>query len=30
MLALTLAVLLSGPAAEDPAVARFGKPLKGL
>jgi hypothetical protein len=32
MLAVTLAVMcLSAPAAaEDPAVARFGKPLKGL
>ena len=29
MLALTLAVMLSAPAG-DPAVARFGKPLKGL
>jgi hypothetical protein len=30
MLALTLAVMLSAPAAGDAAVARFGKPLKGL
>jgi hypothetical protein len=30
MLALTLAVMLSAPVGGDPAVARFGKPLKGL
>lgn len=30
MLALILAVTLSTPAAADAAVARFGKPLKGL
>jgi hypothetical protein len=31
MLVLTLAVMcLSAPVAGDPAVARFGKPLKGL